>query len=418
MKRRYIAFLLIFIPTLIFVIGHYFWGWEYDFLFAYAIVLVLAFKGALLSFYSASKLKLIAFIKGLTLLQIIVLLIKRWFLDNVFAKWLRKNIIEHIIEPIKNFIHYYKSISLLKKIKSIFLPLILGIGGAYLVYYTGYLDKILLFTELKVIIIGFSKTLLAIILKVANFVFNSWLTPILEVFALSFLFKKLEEYLGKKHPIVRFFNYLGYKINRFFAYFIYLNRKYLDPLFNKKVEKTSKTLSQKLNDYINQKKIDYEYEQFEDLERKIINGHIDAYFFTPGLEKIKDKKKLYSLINKYTKDNLNIVAFVSRNEYGKLLDESVEDSYYHDIFILEGLATSHKSGVQKVDKEKPDYTDFWVLNTSNFPVTLLGTKKFEQKEIPPNSVVFVKTKEPIDYSKDKICFAFKDTKECAVVLEE
>jgi len=153
------------------------------------------------------------------------------------------------------------------------------------------------------------------------------------------------------------------------------------------------------------------------LETKILKGHIDAYFSFKEMPNIKDKKVLYSLINKKTKDSLNIIAYVSRNELGELVPEDVEDSYYHDIFILEGVASSHKDGVTNTKANSPDKTDFWILNSSNFPVTLLGSKKYPQKLIEPKSVTLIKTSRSIDYKEDKICFEFRGQKECAVVLD-
>ena len=418
MKRRYIAILIVVIPVIILSVVNYFYPVTYDILFGYMIAVAIMFKGALVSFYSASKLKIIAFIKSLTILQAIFLLVKRWLLDNVLSRWIKKHITEHIVDSFSNTYRYFKSLNIRKKIKNFFLPLLVIISSIWLIYYSGYLDNILLFTELKVFIIGISKTILLVLSKIFSLLVNSWLTPILEVFALSFLLTKLENWLGKDNPIIKAINWLGEKLNRVFSFFIVLNRKYLDPILNKRVSKKSKEISAKINNYINRKKTEYEYEQFEELENKILKGHIDAYFTFKGIEKIKDKKKLYSLINKKTKDYLTIVAYVSRNEKGELVPEDVEDSYYHDIFILEGVATCHKDGVKTVSKDSLDYTDFWILNTSNYPVKLLGSDKFKEQLIEPNSVTFIKTSSEIDYHKDKICFEFNGKIECAIVLDD
>ncbi|MDQ7083911.1 MAG: hypothetical protein Q9M36_02830 [Sulfurovum sp.] len=77
-----------------------------------------------------------------------------------------------------------------------------------------------------------------------------------------------------------------------------------------------------------------------------MKGHIDAYHSFKGIEKLTDKQALYSRINQKTHDNIDIVAYASRNDKGILLEEEVEDSFYHDIFLLESFA-SIKSMVSK-----------------------------------------------------------------------
>ncbi len=417
MRRRYKAAIVVFVSTVVGVAVSHFYPKAYDFLLGYMVAVAILFKTALLSFVSVSKLKIITFLKSLTFLQAVILLIKRWFLDNVFAKWLRENIVKYLIEPIKGMVKYYRNLNFRRKFKNFLVPFI-GIGASlWLIYISGYLDNLLLFTELKVFVIGLSKSVLLVISKISGFIFDSWITPVLEVFALSYFLNKLEEWLGRDNPIVKAINWIGEKLNSLVWRFRVINRKYIDPIFNKKVSKKSKQLANSLEQYINHKKTEYEYEQFERLENKILKGHIDAYFSFKGIEKIKDKKRLYSLINKKTKDHLDIVAYVSRNQYGELVPEDAEDSYYHDIFLLEGVATSHKDGVKEHKEKDLDYTDFWILNTSNYPVKLLGSDKYKEQIIEPKSVTLIKTDNEIDYKKDKICFEFNGKKECAVAIE-
>ncbi len=417
MKRRYIAAISVIIPVIIISIIKYFYPLSYDILFGYMIAVAILFKTALISFFMVSKLKIAAFLKGLTFLQTIILLIKRWLLDNVFTIWLKKNIIDHITGAFVNTFKYYRSLNFSKKLKNFFAPLIITIAALWFIYSSGYLNNILLFTELKVFVIWLSKSAILVLTKTVGFVLDSWLTPIIEVFALSFLLTKLEDWLGKDNFIVKSINWIGEKLNKLASIFSSFSEKYIDPMLNEPVSKKSKALGNSINNYINHKKTEYEYEQFERLETKILKGHIDAYHAFKGMDKIRDKKKLYSLINKRTKDYLDIVAYVSRNKKGDLVPVEVDDSFYHDIFILEGVASSHKDGVKKQHETKPDYTDFWILNTSNYPVLLLASDKFDKQLIEPNSVTFIKTSTEIDYSKDKICFEFRDKKECAVVLD-
>ncbi len=418
MRRRYIAALAVFVPVVIVGVLQYFYPLTWKSLSGYMVLVALAFKGALLSFWSVSKLKILAFFKGLTLIQGAYLLLKRWFLDNVFARWLKRNVTDHLMHAFREMGAFYASLNLRKKIRNVLLPLIFGGATIVLLYWGGLLDKILLFTELKVIVISLSKTLLLILSKLIGFVFNSWVTPILEVFALSYIFTWLEEKLGKNNPLIRLLDGIGRMINHGLFFLTHINRRYLDPILNDHISRSSQRAGHALVRYIDTKKIDYEYEQFERFERTILDGHIDAYHRFKGMESITDKRTLYTLINRHTDDNLEIVGFLSRNAKGDLLPESVEDSFYHDVFFLEGFASSHRHGVRHEETDHPDHTDFWVLNTSKYPFTLHShSGHVPATGIPPHSVQLIKTAHPQDYSDGDIYGEFRGRTETLVPIE-
>ncbi len=419
MKRRYIAALAVSIPVLVVTILKLYYPLSYKMLSGYMFAIALIFKSALLSFYSASKLKLLAFIKGLTIIQGSYLLLKRWFLDNIFARWLKRNITDHIKVGFKELGEYYQALNLRAKLKNIFIPILLSIISAWALYTTGYLDNLLLFTEIKVVVIGLSKTILMMGGKFFGFMVNSWITPILEVFALSYILNWFEHVLGKENPIVKFFNWIGFKLNNLLFFFADINKKHIDPLLNDHVSRQSQHFSSKLSDYVRRKKIGYEYEQFEKFEQRILKGHIDAYHSFKDMDKITDKKELYTRINQKTDDNLNIVAFVSRNSKGELLPEAVEDSFYHDIFILEGIASSYLHGIKQEQEADPDHSDFWVLNTSIYPVILRShSGHVPSQKIPGNTLVLVKTDHPQVYSYGDIYFEFRGRTESIVPIPE
>ena len=298
MKRRHIAALAVIIPIIIITLLKLYYPLSYKILSGYMFAVALIFKSALLSFYAASKLKILAFVKGLTVVQGTYLLLKRWFLDNIFARWLKRNITDHIKVGFQELGEYYRALNLKAKMRNILIPLTLSLLSAWALYATGYLDNLLLFTEIKVVVIGLSKTILMMGSKFFGFMINSWITPILEVFALSYIFSWLERILGKDNPVIMFLNWLGFKLNNLIFFFTNLNKKHIDPLLNDHISKQSRSISNRLSDYIKRKKIDYEYEQFEKFEQRILKGHIDAYYTFKDIEKITDKKALYTLINK------------------------------------------------------------------------------------------------------------------------
>ena len=122
----------------------------------------------------------------------------------------------------------------------------------------------------------------------------------------------------------------------------------------------------------------------------------------------KDKKELYTIINQQTADNINIVGFVSRNYLGILLDEGIEDTFYHDIFLLESFASCHKYGVKVQNSDNIDHSDFWVLNTSKLPINIGSLQEnFALECIPPNSIKFIKTKKMFDYKDKDIYFEYE-----------
>ncbi len=418
MRRRYIAALAVFVPVVVVGVLRYFYPLTWEGLSGYMVVVALMFKSALLSFWAASKLKILAFVKGLTFVQGFFLLIKRWFLDNVFARWLKRNVTDHIAEGFREVVAFYRTLNLRAKLRNILLPLLVGGGTVALLYQGGMLDKLLLFTEIKVIVISLSKTLLLVLSQIVGFMFNSWITPILEVFALSYLFTWLEEKLGADNPLIRVLNAIGRGLNRVLFFFAGLNRRYVDPILNDRVSDGSRRISSALQHYVRDKKIAYEYDQFDRFEKQILDGHIDAYHHFKGMENLTDKRELYTRINRRTDDNLEIVGFLSRNARGDLLPESVEDSFYHDVFFLEGYASSHRHGVHEEQADAPDQTDFWVLNTSAYPLTLRShSGHVPATEIPAHSVQLIKTDHPQDYTSGDIYGEFRGRTETLVPIE-
>ena len=415
MKRRYKALLAILIPVFV-IYGLKYTNEEiYTWLMGYMFAIALLFKGSILSLWFASKLKLIAFIKGLTLFQGILLLIKRWLLDNVIAVWIREYIIAHIKEAFIEIKDFYIHLNLKAKLLNIFKILAIGSSVAIVVFYLGYLDKLLFFTQIKMLASGIFQAILTFGTKITTTILSwfasSWFAPILEVFALSYFLNLIEKIFGANNPLSRLFNYLGDRLNELFYFIGIFKEKHIDPLVECKVVSNSKKFNDKLKDMIQNKKILEEYKYFEKFENMIMKGHIDAYYSFKDMYKITDKKEIYKLINQKTKDNIEIVAYVSRNSLGVLLDSKVPDSFYNDIFLLESFASHQKLGVKTYHDDNPhhiDHTDFWVLNTSKFPVTIgSDSENFPKICIMPHGLRMVKTKNIFSY-EDRDIYAQYD----------
>ncbi len=411
MKRRYKALIAIIVPVIIMAVLSYIHPISYNYIMGYMIAVVLVFKSSILSLWLLSKLKLLHFLKGLTIFQAVLLGLKRWLIDNVVSKWLDKHIISHFKKPFRELFQYYKAISFKTKIKN-FLIIVLPLGvGVWLMYLTDLLTHLALFVELKVIIIGFFKGLWLVVSKIIIWLTSSWFAPILEVFALSYLLNLLEKYLGENNPISRFFNYTGNKLNDFLAFIGLLNEKHIEPILNKNISKRSKNFGSSISKMIQNKKIKDEYLYFDNLQNIILKGHINAYHSFPGMEKMKDKKELYRIINEKTADNIDIIAYVSRNGKGELLEEKVIDDFYHDIFLLKGIASNRIHGVKEQNNEEIDYTDFWVLNTSKYPVWIKSNSNvINNEELKANEIKLIKTNHHINFNKEDLYFEFNNIK--------
>jgi len=405
MKRRYKALIAILIPVAIMVLLSYIHPISYHYIMGYMVAVVLVFKSSILSLWFLSKLKFLHFLKTLTLFQGLLLGIKRWFIDNMLSQWLDKHIFTHFKKPFQELFQYYRAINFRTKIKN-FMVVVLPLGvGIWFMYLTDVLTHLAVFVELKVIVIGFFKALWVIFAKIFMWLTSSWFSPIFEVFALSYLLTFIEKVFGKDNWISMFFNYTGDKMNALLSYIGLLNDKHIEPILNKNVSKHSKSFGEKISTMIRDKKIRDENLYFDDFQNIILKGHINAYYYFEGMEKLTDKKKLYKLINEKTADNIDIIAYVSRNGKGDILEESAIDDFYHDIFLLKGIASNKEHGVKVQHHKEIDYTDFWVLNTSKYPVWLKSHQgKIEKMLIEGNEVKFIKTKEHVDFAEKDLYF--------------
>jgi len=408
MKRRYKALIAILVPVAIMALLSYIHPVSYDYIMGYMVAIVLIFKSSILSLWFLSKLKFLHFLKTLTLFQGLLLGIKRWFIDNLLSKWLDKHIVQHFKKPFQELFQYYNAINFKTKMRN-FILFVLPLGlGVWLLYVTDVLTHLALFVELKVVIIGFFKTLWLIIAKIFIWMTSSWFSPILEVFALSYILTLIERVLGKNNFISVSFNYIGDKMNNLLSYIGLLNDKHIEPILNKNISQRSESFGKKISTMIKNKKIRDENLYFDNFQNIILKGHINAYYSFEGMEKVNNKKKLYTLINEKTDDNIDIIAYVSRNGKGEILDEFCINDFYHDIFLLKGIASNRTHGVKIQHDKEIDYTDFWVLNTSQHPVWIKShSQNIETYFLQGNEMKFIKTKNHVDFPAEDLYFEYE-----------
>ena len=410
MKRRHKALLAIIIPVVIMAILSYVHPISYNYIMGYMVAVVLVFKSSLLSLWFLSKLKILHFLKGLTLFQALLLGVKRWFIDNLVSQWLEKHILRHFKKPFVELLQYYNAINFKSKVKN-FVIIVLPLGiGVWIMYLADVLTHLAVFVELKMLVIGFFKALWVVFAKIFLWMTSSWFAPILEVFALSYLLTLLEKLLGKDNPLSRFFNYVGDKLNDLLEYVGLLNDRHIEPILNKNISQRSENYGSKISLMIKNKKIRDEHLYFDNFQNMILKGHINAYYSFDGMHDISNKQELYRIINQKTADNIDIIAYVSRNGKGELLEEPCENDYYHDIFLLKGIASNRTHGVKEHLDAEIDYTDFWVLNTSRHPVFFKShSNNMESIELKGHEMKLIKTKTHVNFEQEDLYFKHNNT---------
>ena len=409
-ERRGILLLAIFLPVAALALLQQFWPLSFGIVWGYVLAVALLFKSALLSLWLASKLKIVAFLKGLTLTQAIALAIKRWFIDNVLSRWIKRHILSHFREAFSEIAAFYRRLPLKAKIKNTLL-LILPLGVVSWLFYTGnLLGSLALTAEIKLLVSGFFKALWLLAAQAAGWfseLSQSWLAPLLEFIMLGFLLEWLERRLGPEHPLNRFLTAVGNSMQRMLEKIGLLHRRHVTPFLRRTLSDKSRRLNQRLLSWIHNKKIGYELLGFDALQNSLMRGHIDAYHTFPDMAKITDKRELYRRINARTDDRIEIIGFVSRDRRGNLTDEKVPNDFYYDLFILEGIASDGESGVTNDEKEI-DRTDFWVLNMSRYPVTLESrSANFQPVKIAGKSLELVRTMRHLPQKTEDIVAKFR-----------
>lgn len=317
--------------------------------------------GKIYLFLAASKGKIFLFIKKMTLFKGASLAIKRFIIDNVLSKWLDKHIISHLKEPIAHFFQYYKDMDWKTKAKKSILFVVPASVVSVGLYLGGFIQSIALYAQLKTLVIGFFKVLWVLLSKVissmvyffTNFIAGTWLAPIIEIFALSWLLSMIEKipYIGP--PISKFFNFLGKGFNYVFSNIVSLFNKYFGNYVSGYVGGYGEKVGSYLLKKVNNTKEKNELFLFDKFQKKFINNNIQDYF--KGVDKDTDKFSFYKNVNKKTRDNLDIKAFF---DLGKPLD------IVSDMLVIESFASNDTTGNTCSDSEIKK-SSFWLLNLND-----------------------------------------------------
>jgi len=335
-------------------------------------------------FALASKVSFLTYLKTMTILKAIILAVKRFLIDNVFSRWLEKNIISHITPSIQKFIKYYKSVNLKLKVKKTMYAIIPASIVVFLLNWAGVLKGFAIYGEIKAIVIGFFKLVWAIGGKVLvpffTMISNSWLAPIIEIFALSWILGIIE----RKVPIVGPFisNFIKRAVRLIsvvfesFSDFIYRHAgKKVNVFFGSNTKRFNGFLIGK----IEKSQVKNEVNAIKEFQKILNSGGIHSYHEETGAS----GSEFYSMVNKKTNDHVDIAAYTNHDTW-------------EEVLIIQGIASHDESGTDsgRIVKE-----DFWVLNNTNEPVQLLSQDNtVKPTRINPGKVRLIKGRGKVDFS--------------------
>lgn len=158
------------------------------------------------------------FVLGLTLLKVLLLGVKRYLIDHVISKNFKEHFFCHLERPLKN---WWEKVRFRDRLIFLLPASVVALFGVYL---TG-INTVLTALGIKAFIIGFFKVVWLLGAKIFYFftvyIWDSWFTPVLEIFVLSWLLKWIEKvpvihrlFARIQSVFVRMFKYLGDKIDQ------------------------------------------------------------------------------------------------------------------------------------------------------------------------------------------------------------
>jgi len=241
-RKVLLKYLLIIILGSLLCIGFIF----YDYISEIIVALMIRFNILLLG---AKK-----YVLGLTFKKGTVLMIsgltKRYLIDNVIIKHLHKNFIVHIKKPIIDlFIHLknkFKKLELKKKLTTILLMFLPVVVVSYILYFLGLLGTLtgrLFSVQIwKATLVYFLKFTTTFTYFFKDYLWNSWLAPIIEIVIFNWILSLLEK--------IPFIGKLLKKIYYQFRYIIIIIKKWFHKHIDLPIKKYLRTKAECINDKI------------------------------------------------------------------------------------------------------------------------------------------------------------------------
>ena len=364
---------------------------------SYTAAIYLVMKGKLKSFLLASKKRLWLYFKTMTLFKALTVGIKRFFIDNYLSQWLERHIIAPIRPAVKSWMRYYLSLKFKEKLKrAIYVVLPAGVL-IYVVQSANLLESLIFFAEIKALIIGFFKALWFLSAKawsaVYTLFFHSWIAPLLQIFALSYLLEKIEKlpYIGP--PIRSFFERIGRLFDLVFERAAILWGRYVERHISARTRHAFLRIARWLEDRLERLKHRNEiYLMDRFIRMQVREGKAKEYVeekLTQWLKKNNkksvatpgEKQAFFAHFNRVSADNINVAAFFDLSHY-----PSIED-----VLVIESFASDRKHGNRRMGLLAGGY---WILNLGEEDVTVKtrrgvrkirsgGIRLFREAEGPP-----------------------------------
>lgn len=408
--KRLIVYFFALIGSLLLLIYTTDYTWVKDGLMVITSMLLVA-KSKLITFLLLSKTKILLFLTSLTTVKVISLAVKRFILDNIVSKWINAHIMQPIMEPVRESFRYFRQISWRRKMGNLLLFIMPVTVVAWLGSFGDTFANFFFIAEIKALVIGFFKLLWYVLYKIIylftyffnNILANSFLAPVFEIFALSFLLSLIERLplIGK--PLRRIFEYIGDRITALFFRFDNLQDRYVTPHLQKYVGNNVSSVSQKWSDSIKRSKVKNEKALIEAFVGRVGEGTIHDYYTHKKIRAL-NKQEAIALINEKTGDNIDIVASFCVDVFGQILEDGSRDTLENDVFLIESLASHAEFGIVDADAaHEISCHDFWAYNSSAFEFCLRHREgHFPETRLPPKSVTLVKAGSAMNYTDKSI----------------
>ena len=337
-----------------------------------ALALFKSFLAKLYLFFAASKKKLWLYLKTLTLAKLLGVGIKRFIIDNYLSKWLDKNIVAPLKAPLSGFVRYYLALSTKEKLKRALLFLLPASLGLYLLGALGWLEHLVFYAEIKAVVIGFFKLLWLFAGKLLGFFYTlftqSWLAPLLQLFALSYLLEKMQNLPLIGRPLRLLFEKLDALFGAFFAKIARFWHRYVERHISVRVRRKFHDLARRLEtklETLKHRNETFLMKNFITLYirpgtvEEYFGNHLAQFLKKEGLSALttaEQKRRFLNDLNRRTGDNIDIVAFFDIAPYPPV----------QDVFVIESFASGFLGG----NKKRGIRADsIWLLNMRPGSVT-------------------------------------------------
>ncbi len=325
------------------------------------------------AFLSVSKKKFVLYVKTMTAVKALSVGVKRFFIDNYVSKWIERNLIAPVKGPLVRYARYYAALNPAQKVKKALLFFVPAGLLAYGASAAGVLEHLVFYAEIKAVVIAFFKLLWLFGGKVLGVVytlfFSSWIAPLLQIFALSYLLEKLEKIPVIGRPVRALFEMLDRFFSALFSRLGRYWRRYVERYVSVGARRRMRRFGRWMELRLEQLRHRNELFLMQGFMKAFLAKGGTADYFASALEKYAKKhpdepidtaarkRDFLDFVNRHTRDNIDIVGFFSFAPYPPV----------RDVLLIESFASGNREGNSRYGIRADS---FWVLNLGEKPVIL------------------------------------------------